>query len=320
MRVAVLGLGSAGSRHAENLCGLGHEVVGFDPNGARDAGGIDRAATEEEAVQAADAVVVASPSALHADQAVAALSAGRPVLVEKPLATSVADAERVERCAAESGMVCGVAMNLRFHPAIVCLRDLIASGRLGTPYLAQASMGFALPKWRPSTDYRDGFSGKAALGGGIVWEAIHELDYLIWMLGPVTRVSGEASHVSDLEIDVEDVAVAVLRFAAGTLGAVDLNFVEPVYRRGCVIVGSRAVARWDWNEGAIALQHESGAVETIDVAADVADTYLAVMRDFLLAGDRNVAPRTPLAEAVVSVRVASALHASAATGRAVAVA
>ena len=301
MKVAVLGLGSAGRRHAENARALGHEVVGFDP---ADPGA---AASMEEAIAESDAVVVASPSALHAEQAVAALSAGKPTLVEKPLAATVDDAERVARVAREGGVVCGVAMNLRFHRGILGLRDLLSE--LGELRFARSSFGYDLRLWRPGTDYRSSYSARAALGGGILLDAIHELDYLLWLLGPVESVAAELDRVSDLEIDVEDTALLSLRFASGALGAVDLNFVEPSYRRECLLVGSDAVARWDWNGGEITVRR-GDEERTIDVACDVQETYRAVLEDFLAGGE----PRTSAAEGVDALRVVGAARLAAAKG------
>ena len=139
-------------------------------------------------------------------------------------------------------------MNLRFHRGILGLRDLLPE--LGAVRFVRSSFGYDLRLWRPGTDYRESYSARAALGGGILLDAIHELDYLLWLLGPVASVSAELDRVSDLEIDVEDTALLSLRFESGVLGAVDLNFVEPAYRRQCVIVGSEAVASWDWTAAA----------------------------------------------------------------------
>lgn len=312
MKVAILGMGSAGRRHAQNLAELGHEVVVFDPEVEARA---FATASEEAAIHSSDAVVVASPNAFHADQAIAALDAGRHVLVEKPLSTTAADALRIAEVAHARGRICGVAMNLRFHPAIVALRRLAEQGTLGTIHLAEAFFGYDLRLWRPSSDYRRSYSGRAELGGGIVLDAIHELDYLLWLLGPVDAVTGEVAHVSDLEVDVEDVAVGCLRFASGALATVSLNFFEPTYRRGCLLVGSAAVARWEWSNDAVVVEPRDGTVTRIAISADVDQTYKEVVRDFIEAIEAERTPRTPVADGVAAVRLAEALKAASRGGR-----
>jgi predicted dehydrogenase len=317
MRVAVLGLGSIGSRHARNLLALGHDVVGFDPRPPADGEAWTRAGSAGEALASAEAAVVATPTSMHAEDAALALEHRLPVLVEKPLAVDPSGAERVVALAGGSG-TCGVAMNLRFHPGVLALRDLVASGRLGEIRFAHVWCGSDLRTWRPGSDYRMSYSARAELGGGIVRDAIHELDYLTWLLGPAASVSAEVARVSDLDIDVEDIGAALIRLRSGALASVDLTYLDPVYRRGCLLVGAHATARWDWTRGTVELAAPCAELETIDVAADPAETYLAEMRDFIEAAQSGRPPRTSVEEGRDAVRLADALLRSAAEGRRVA--
>jgi predicted dehydrogenase len=301
VRVAVLGLGSAGRRHARLLAELGHEPLGFDP-----AGGADSLDSEEAALSQAEAVVVASPNELHDRQALAAIDRGLPVLVEKPLAVSPERAREVAAAAVEKGVVCAVAMNLRFHPGPIALHRLVQSGELGRPLLARASFGYDLRRWRPGTDYRESYSARSELGGGIALDAIHELDYLLWMLGEPEEAVGFASRLSDLEIDVEDTVAGAIRFASGALATVDLNFFEQAYRRGCVVAGTEASAEWEWNAETVAVR-DGGGERMIPVACDLADTYRGVLSDFLEAAAGLHPPRTSAADGATAVALAQSL-------------
>jgi predicted dehydrogenase len=314
MRIAVLGLGSAGSRHARLLRELGHEVIGFDPV-APASKGVARADSMESAIESAEAVIVASPNSLHAEQAVAALERGKPVLVEKPLAVSVTDAQSVLEAAERAGVVCGVAMNLRFHPGVLELKRLVDEGALGRVLFARAWFGYDLRLWHPGGDYRRSYSARADLGGGIVLDAIHELDYLLWLLGPVESLSAETAHVSDLELDVEDLAVATLRFESGAIGTVDLNFFEPVYRRGCLLVGAGSTAFWNWSEATVTIGSESEKDRVTEVGCDLRDTYQAELKDFLEAVDHGVPPRTSASGGLAAVLVAETIKEAALAGR-----
>jgi predicted dehydrogenase len=255
---------------------------------------------------------------MHAEHAVLALGRGLPVLVEKPLTVDPLEADRVVALSAAAGLTCGVAMNLRFHPGVLALRELISHGRLGQVRFAQVWCGSDLRTWRPGTDYRTSYRARAELGGGIVRDAIHELDYLTWMLGPAASVTAEVARVADLEIDVEAIGAALIRLAAGALASVDLTYVDPVYRRGCLLVGAEATARWDWTRGTVEINRPGAEAEAIDVAADVADTYVAEMRDFVEAAETGRAPRTSAEEGREAVRLADALLRSAAQGRRIA--
>jgi predicted dehydrogenase len=316
VRVAVLGLGSAGSRHCRHLVEAGAQPVAWDPDQARATPpGVSRAESAAAALELGDAAIIASPNVNHAEQAIAAIDARLPTLVEKPLATTAADADRVAAKAEERGVACGVAMNLRYLPAIAELRRLVESGELGTIMRGSFWFGYDLRRWRPEVDYRTAYSARAELGGGIVLDAIHELDYMAWLLGPARAVSAVTARVSDLEIDVEDTAVAAIELASGAVAALDLDFVAPAYRRGCVLTGTDAVATWDFNDEAILVTAGDGAQRRIDAAGAVAGTYAAEVEDFLRSIREGTPPNVGAREGAAAVGLADAIKRSSAEGR-----
>jgi predicted dehydrogenase len=314
MRVAVCGFGSAGRRRVEDLHALGHELLVVDPAPPLSPDDLRCAATLEEVVDEVAAVVVSSPNRFHAEQALLALEHGRHVLVEKPLAENRDEADRLVDAAKVAGVTSGVAMNLRFHTGPATLNRLLDDGELGRPLHAAVWFGYDLRRWRPHADYRQSYSARADLGGGVVLDAIHELDILLWLLGPAQCVTGELGHVSDLEIDVEDVALGVLRFGGGVLASVSLNYVDAAYRRGCLVVGTDATARWDWGHGTVVVRDGTGE-RVLDAACDVRDTYRAEIADFVRAAESGSPPRTSFAAGRAAVALADGLKASAATGR-----
>ena len=314
MRIAVIGLGSAGGRHARLARELGHDVVGFDPE-ASPPDGVEAADSLDDALADAEAAVVASPSAMHAEHALAAIEGEVPALIEKPLAAGAGDARRVIAAAEGSGLTCGMAMNLRFHAGPVALKRLVEEGELGRVLFARASYGYDLRLWRPGTDYREGYSARAELGGGILLDAIHEVDELLWLLGPARSVSAELAHVSDLEIDVEDLALAAVGFESGALGTLDLNFIEPFYRRTCLVVGTEAVAEWDWVRGTVEVRGRDDRLSELPAATEPEDAYRAELADFLDAVESGGEPRTTLAEGAAAVELVDAAKRSAAEGR-----
>ena len=184
---AVLGQGSIGRRHARLLLAEGCDVVAWDPAPAESVDAVRMVGTPDEALSAADVAVVASPSVRHLEQLAMALDHGCHVLVEKPAATSAAGIADLQTAATDADLVVAVAMNLRFHPGPSTVRELIAGGAIGRPLTAHVAFGSFLPSWRPGTDYRTGYSARAELGGGVLLDAIHELDYLTWVLGPGGR-------------------------------------------------------------------------------------------------------------------------------------
>ena len=282
MRVAVLGLGSIGQRHAAILQTLGHEVRGFDPNdGAPTPEGALRAGSEQEALSHADAAVVACPPSEHLRQARLALEAGAHTLVEKPVAPQARGVSAIDLLARERGLVLRAAMNLRFHPGVRTTRRLIEQGAVGRPLRASVWCGSWLPGWRAERDYRETYSAQRQLGGGVLLDAIHELDYAVWMLGPITRVCGMLAHESSLTLDVEDVAALVMEHSSGTVTSVTLDYLDRSYHRGCRVVGEEGTIEWSWQEEAVVLHTAQGSPRRLEAKSDVSPTYRAQMEAFL---------------------------------------
>ena len=270
----MIGAGSIGARHTRNLVAAGAEVHVCDLDAARAervAAAIDGAhASRLDLDEAAsyDGVVVASPTSEHAAQLRALLEAGaRHVLVEKPVAT---EADELEDLVERSGTRVAVAYNLRFHEPIERLVALVRSGRIGRVIGLRLWAGSYLPDWRPGVDYRRTYSARAELGGGVLLDAVHEIDLLLWLLDGRLRVAGAVvSRAGDLEIDVEDTVRAVLEHEDGAAVSIELDYVSRRYRRGIEAIGTRATARLDWARHVLEIEDATGVeVEPADTPLD----------------------------------------------------
>jgi predicted dehydrogenase len=166
-----------------------------------------------------DAVCLCTPSGLHRDQALAAARAGKHVLVEKPMALRLADADAMIAACRDAGVRLGVALQRRTDPASRALHDAIRAGELGRLVLGTASV----PYFRPQS-YYDGaeWRGTWSLdgGGALMNQGIHLVDLLLWLMGGEAEVVGASGGVTEHEIEVEDCVVAALRFSCGARGTV----------------------------------------------------------------------------------------------------
>jgi UDP-N-acetyl-2-amino-2-deoxyglucuronate dehydrogenase len=166
-----------------------------------------------------DAVIVCTPHPLHAEQAIAAARARLHVVVEKPMALSVADCSAMIAAADEAGVVLSVISQRRWHPAVRRVKAAIDEGRIGIPGLATVEV----LGWRSAEYYAmDAWRGtRAGEGGGVlVNQAVHHLDLLRWFLGPVAEVDGWTANLNHPEIEVEDTAVAIARFQSGGIATI----------------------------------------------------------------------------------------------------
>jgi predicted dehydrogenase len=191
-----------------------------------------------------DVVFVCTPTHLHADVAIAALRAGAHVFLEKPIAVTMDDANRIVLEAARTSSIVMVGCNMRFHPGVTALKQALDQSLIGRPWSIRAEFSQYLPDWRPAKDYRSTYSSRVAEGGGIILEAVHEFDYLSWLGGEISQVTGYAEKLSDLEIDGEDSAGLAFRFDSGLVAELHLDYLRYDKARGCEILGSEGIVAW----------------------------------------------------------------------------
>ena len=163
--------------------------------------------------QQLDAVYIATPVRLHTAQAVAAAEAGKHVLCEKPMAISAAECDTVIAACRSNGVALGVAYYRHFYPAVARIRDILASGDIGDPVLAQVN---AFEYFNPSPEHpRHWLVVREQSGGGPMFDfGCHRIEVLLDLLGPVRGVTSMVGNAA-FERDVEDTAVAVLEFKRG---------------------------------------------------------------------------------------------------------
>lgn len=183
-------------------------------------------------------VNICTPSGLHAEQGIAAARAGKHVLVEKPIETTLAKADALINACDEAGVRLGVIFQSRFLPAVQQFKRALDEGRLG-----RLMVGDAYVKWyRAPEYYADSWHGTLALdgGGALINQAIHTVDLLRWMLGPVETVFAMKAALRYPHIEAEDTLVANVRFQNGALGVIEATTsVKPGFKRRVEISGER---------------------------------------------------------------------------------
>jgi predicted dehydrogenase len=240
VRVGVAGLGYWGPNLARNLAAIpGCEVTWLcDPSAdarervapahprARLTGELESLLGDPEL----DAVVLATPVPTHADLAVAVLESGKHCFVEKPLATSAADAERALGAAEGAGMVLMVGHLLEYHPAVARLKLLLEDGELGALYYLYGN--------RLNL-------GKLRADENALWSlGAHDVSVALHLVGE-EPVECEARGASFVQPGVQDVVFCFLRFPSGVLAHLHLSWLDPHKERRLTVVGARRMATFD---------------------------------------------------------------------------
>jgi predicted dehydrogenase len=164
-----------------------------------------------------DAVCICTPSGMHADGAVAALDAGKHVIVEKPMDVTLEACDRMIAAEDATGLKLAVISQHRFDPATQIVKEAIDSGRLGRIVLADATVKW----WRTQGYYDSGdWRGTWAMdgGGALTNQGVHTVDLLQWLAGGVSTLWAQTRTAAHERIEVEDVAVAALAFTSGAVG------------------------------------------------------------------------------------------------------
>jgi len=300
--VVVSGFGSIGQRHITNLKSLGiTRIAVSDPDMDRlklaEAEFGARIFTDYHAALAEwkpDIVFVCSPPIYHVPQCLDAVRVGAHVFVEKPLSDTLRGVGQLLSEARQRQRIVQVGYNLRFNPGLRKLKEIIDSGVIGPVLFAHAEAGQYLPDWRPWQDYSRSYSARRDLGGGILLDGSHELDYMCWLLGRPTEIMCMAGKVSRLDVSVEDCADILMRFASGAQAQVHIDFVQRSYARVCKVAGELGTVIWDFDSPEVKLffaKDKKWQAVAVDPSAE--GMYVAEVRHFL---ECVQAGKTPLVD------------------------
>ena len=270
-----------------------------------------------------DLVVIGTPSALHAEEGIAAAERSLHVLVEKPIDVTLEKGQALVAAADRAGVKLGVLFQDRLKPDLVRLREFIAGGGLGKVLLASARV-----KWHRPPEYYSGsrWRGRRALDGGaaLINQGVHTVDLLLWLLGDVTRVKG-VTATSLHAIESEDIALALLEFASGARATLEATTAAwPGYPRrveisgteGTVVVEGDLVVAADLRQPAPRLVSTGSEGAASASSATVADAtpHRRMIEDFVRAIETKGTPVCDGREGLRSVAVVEAVYRAAREG------
>lgn len=252
MKALIVGGGSIGTRHLRNLKCLGVECLSVvEPDLQR-----KELLQETEKIPVfddldkglnwkPDLVVIATPTYLHMEQALLAARQGCHLFIEKPLSHTMKGVEELIEIVQKNHLITLIGCNWRFHHGPATLKQLLENNAIGRPISAILDAGQYLPDWHSDEDYRRLYSTRQSMGGGVILDGIHEIDYARWLFGEVTEVFCYGGKIGHLEIDVEDSANILLKLKAGFSIMVHIDYLQRTYARFCKIIGEEGTIIWD---------------------------------------------------------------------------
>ena len=327
--ILIVGLGSMGVRHTNilkeqypkiKLIALRHSEC--EKTDVKKFGLVDCVVTVTDALKfKPEAAIIAIPATKHIDIALALAKAGVHLLIEKPISSSAEGVSTLIELCNNKKLLLMSAYNLRFEPSLIEFRNQIMQQKVGNILSIRAEVGQYLPSWRPENDYSKGVSAQKRLGGGVLLELSHEIDYLNWIFGDYKWVKSHIAKLSNLDIDVEDSANIIFGMGSDKdkeiVVSLNMDFFRHDSTRECTVIGEKGTLRWNAKNGEV-LWYAKDSLEWIKIFSKKTKrdyTYQQEIEHFLSAIEKDQKVSITGEEGLKTIEVIEAIHQSHDSGR-----
>ena len=202
--------------------------------------------------------VIANPASHHIDIAYPLAKLGIHLLIEKPISNSSKNILKLIKMCNSKKIILMVGYNLRFMESLKKFREILKKGAIGKVLSIRSEVGSFLPSWRSSSDYTKSVSAIKKLGGGVLLELSHDIDYLIWLFGNIKWVNSTIHRQGNLKIDTEDTAHITLCLSgtnknSDIIANLNMDFYRHDATRSCKVIGKLGTLHWNAIDGTIKL-------------------------------------------------------------------
>lgn len=280
MKALIIGYGSIGKRHYQSLSAVPH-IDRIDIVTKQDIAYAKtfRDIESVEDISSYDYFLIASETVKHFDQLKYLDSAvtGKKIFCEKPLFDRQADLS-IHNNTVYVGYV------LRFNSVIQMLKQKLEGEK---PLTVSAICGQYLPTWRPDTDYRQCYSAHKDMGGGVLLDISHEIDYVQWLFGRMDATSSVSAKISDLEIDSDDYANIIGRTESGCMVSISLDYISKISVRDIRVSTVDKTFHADLIAGTLTWTDKNGNTENYKQGKTERNTMFIAMHESILNGEQT---------------------------------
>lgn len=306
-KIAIIGSGSAASRHervAKKINAKNSPVI-FGSREFEKFLDLNTSNSQLHDFDVFDGAIIASPAPQHLRHASFFLEHSKPVLIEKPLASELDELRLfVERFKSSQHLI-QVGYPLRKSAGMALTRNFLSSGELGKIESVEVLCHSFLPNWR-KIDFRESVSSQKSLGGGVLNELSHELDYVQDLLGTVVYESGILTYGDESGLEVEEAAHLKLSGAHQERIAIDLSFWSRDEDRSCTIFAKKGTLKWSLSRGTLTVQKNNQALQSFFLDDTLDAMFESQMKAFfglILSPLENLGPNTELQDAIRVVEI-----------------
>jgi predicted dehydrogenase len=280
-----------------------------------------------------DVVTICTPSGAHLEPALKAAKAGKHLIIEKPLEITLKRCDKIIEACSDNNVILSTVFPSRFHQSSLLLKEAVDKGRFGT-----LTLGDAYVKWFRTQEYYDSGQWRGTWeldgGGALMNQAIHSVDLLTWLMGPVVEISAQTATLAHDRIEVEDVATASLKFANGAIGVIEattaafpgmLKKIEIHGSDGSAVIEEEDIKVWEFRKKTARdkkiIEQYNSVTDTGGGAADPTAighaAHAKQFRDVLKAIKKNSSTAIDGREGRRSVEIILAIYKAAETGKAI---
>jgi len=251
-KLAIIGLGSIGRRHLRLVAEIRPDIkIVVMRSGHGSACKEEKMATkivhsvDEVISEGVQAAIISSPATLHLEQSLELAKSGVHLLIEKPISNTSDRTNELLKILDKNNLIAMVGYVLRYDPGAEKFKNWLDNKIKGKIIHARIECGSYLPEWRPDVDYTKTVSALSELGGGVLLELSHELDYLHWFFGKPKDVQAQVRNSDTLDIDVEDQVDLLITSEQGYCISVQIDFNRRHVERKCRVLTTEGELIWD---------------------------------------------------------------------------
>jgi predicted dehydrogenase len=280
MKIIFFGLGSIGQRHAKILLdNYDHDIFAFRTNKGQYKTELpikELFSWEDVENLKPDVAFITNPTSLHIEYALNCARNGYRLFIEKPIDSKKEGLDELLKIVKDKQLPSYVAYNLRFHPVINKLREYINKYNLLHMRILCTSL---LPDWRPGQNHKKNYSSQSKLGGGVLLDLSHELDYVDYLLGGINKIDGHYGRASNITVDSDDYADILTESPRG-ISSIHVNFLSHITTRKIYMDFKEFSIIGDINNGTIEEYKHGEMINILKYETDRNFTFLNQLRYF----------------------------------------
>ena len=314
MKILVIGSGSIGQRHIKNLKSLGIKNIQVFDDDKKLLKLVEKnfniKAQNKLNFDQIDCTLICTPPNSHIKLAKLALENNSNVFIEKPLSNSLKDINIISKIAKKKSLKIFVGYVFRFDKGLIKINEILKKNGIGDVVSFDAYEGWHLSNWRPWQKFEKSYTSSKKMGGGIILDGSHELNYLQWMGGQIDYVFSFYQKIPKMNVETEGISEILTQFNSKVIGRIHLDFINPKYNRHCEILGNKGSINWSYEDLSFDIQKINGKKKSVKYERDPNKMYIDEMKHVINCINNKESNRISLEDAKKTLEISLSIKES----------